>query len=152
MLAILLTTFARLAGLLSPVTRVLTVLSGVLRYWKLIAAVVSVFGLGIALEVAHLDGYKKRVKEDAQAQVVAVQKRLLAANMAAAQEEKRAKEDADKITQLETLANATPKNDGGCLSPDAARRVRAIRGTKPVAAPLSSRRISNVLPGRLGRP
>lgn len=38
-----------------------------------------------------------------------------------------AKTDADKISELETKANAIPKNDGPCLDGDTSSRLRSIR-------------------------
>jgi hypothetical protein len=124
----------------------------VINNWKAILAALVLLAAAVFYQRAEMAGYKKRVDEDAKAQVVLLQKRLLTLSLIAEQDKQRAAEDTAKITELETLANATPKNDGGCLSPDAARRVRAIGGPKPVAAPLPASRHSNVLPGRLKRP
>ncbi|RTL52887.1 MAG: hypothetical protein EKK40_06990 [Bradyrhizobiaceae bacterium] len=62
-----------------------------------------------------------------QAKNALLTQRLQAANDVATMDAKRAQDDADKIAQLEKLANATPTNNSPCFDSDAAGRVRSIR-------------------------
>lgn len=123
-----------------------------LKNWKLAAAAIVLTVAGLAYQSSNMDGYKRRVNEEAQAQVKTLQTRLLALSMITAADTQRATFDAYLNTKLDTLSRETPKNDSACLDADAARRVRAIGAPEPRATPVPSRRHTGVLPWRSGRP
>jgi apolipoprotein N-acyltransferase len=112
-----------------------------------LAAVVLVIA-GLAYQSANMDGYRRKVAEDAQVQIDALSKRLLAVNMAAAADAKRATADAYLNTKLDALSRETPRNDSSCLDLASARRVWAISGPDALDAPLPARRHPKLLPWR----
>lgn len=114
------------------------------------AVVIAIFGF--AYQASNIDGYNRKVAEDAQAQVIILQKRLLAMAIVTQADTQRAKEDAENNSQLEQLSRETPPNASACLDVDAARRVRAIGSSQPRATPVPARRHSKLLPWRSGRP
>jgi uncharacterized protein involved in exopolysaccharide biosynthesis len=117
-----------------------------------LAAVVLVIA-GLAYQSSNMDGYKRKVSEDAQAQVNILTERIAAMSHVTSLDNQHAVSDAYLNTQLKDLSRATPKNDGPCLDAASAHRVWTVRGPAvPVTAPISSRRISNVLPWSLHRP
>ena len=128
---------------------VLGAASWFLKNWKLAATAILVVCVGLAYQSANMEGYKRKVAEDAQAQVVILQKRLLTLNIVAQADAARQKADRDYIDKLEARSE-TPKNDSACLGLDAARRVRAIGNPKSVTAPLPTRRHPKLLPWRGG--
>lgn len=99
----------------------------ILRNWKLAVGAVVLVCVGLAYQKANMDGYKRRVNEEAQAQIKVLNGRLDALQHVAAEDALRAQRDSTEIAQLKKLASETPKNDSACLDVDAARRVRAIR-------------------------
>lgn len=118
-----------------------------LKNWKFAAAAIVLVIAALAYQSANMDGYKRKVDEDAKAQVVVLQKRLLAVNFALADDAKLAAANAELNSKLEALSRETPHNDSPCLDLAAARRVRAIRsglGHRP-AAP-ATRRPASLLP------
>ncbi|MBN9601802.1 MAG: hypothetical protein J0G33_02605 [Afipia felis] len=72
-------------------------------------------------------GFNDKANRDAKAAVAILTKRIDALNNAAAEDAKRAEQDAKEISDLREKANATPPNDAPCLDIDAARRVRGIK-------------------------
>lgn len=118
--------------------------------WVLAAVVLTIAGL--AYQASNMDGYKRRVNEEAQVQVKLLQGRLDTLQHLTADDALRATANAYLNTKLDTLSRETPKNDGSCFDADAARRVRAIGSVQPVATPVSPLRHSIVFPGRHRRP
>lgn len=119
---------------------------------KYILAAAALVIAGLAYQSSNMDGYKRKVSEDAQAQVRVLQQRLLALSMITQADSQRATADAYLNSQLDTLSRETPHNDGPCLAVSAARRVWAVgQGAKPHTAPIPARRHPIVLPWRHGR-
>lgn len=108
-------------------TAALGYVSFILRNWKLALAAVLLVMLGLGYQKANMDGYKRKVNEDAQAQLTTLKHRLATLSLLNASDTKRAQADQATISELKRLARETPKNDGACLGIDAARRVRAIK-------------------------
>jgi hypothetical protein len=124
-----------------------------LRNWKYAAAAILIAVVGLGYQAANMEGYKRKVSEDAQAQVVVLQKRLLAQSITAADDAKLASADAYLNSKLEALSRETPHNDSPCLDINSARRVRAIRASHGhVAITLSPGRSSGVLQKRSAAP
>ncbi len=123
-----------------------------LKNWKLAAAAIVLTVVGLAYQAASMEGYKRKVAEDAQEQLRTLKHRLGAIQLTQALDAQRSTADVYLNSKLETLSRETPHNDSACLDIDAARRVRAIRSVQPVAAPLSPRRLTDVLQKRSGRP
>jgi signal transduction histidine kinase len=124
-----------------------------LKNWKYAAAAILLTVFALAYQSANMDGYKRKVAEDAQAQVVVLQKRLLTLNIVAQADAARQKVDREYMDQLEAKVSETPHNDSPCLDLDAARRVRGIRsgiGHKPTTH--TARRPSVVLQKRSAAP
>lgn len=121
------------------------------NFWYVLGAVVLVIA-GLAYQSSNIDGYKRKAAEDAQAQVLALSKRLLAANMSAALDAQRATADAYLNSRLDTLSRETPPNTGPCLDLAATRRVRAISGSQPNASPVPSRRSTGLFQRRSAAP
>jgi hypothetical protein len=124
-----------------------------LRNWRYaVVALVLVFG-GFAYQAVDMEGYKRRVNEDAQVQVNLLQKRLLALSIVSAKDTQRAVSDAYLNTKLKDLARDTPANAGPCLDAAAAHRVWTVRSTAiSQLAPARTHRVSNVLPWRNAKP
>ena len=127
---------------------VLGAASWFLKNWKLAAGAIIVVVFGLAYQSANMDGYQRKVAEDAQAQIKVLGARLLAANIIASQDTQRATADAFLNSKLDALSRETPFNPAGCLSLDAARRVRAIGDPQPITAPLPTRRHPSMLQRR----
>lgn len=72
-------------------------------------------------------GFNDKANRDAKAAVVFLTKRIDALNAAAAEDAKRAEQDAKEISDLREKADATPPNAAPCLDIDATRRVRGIK-------------------------
>ena len=123
-----------------------------LKNWKLAAAAIVLTVAGLAYQAASMEGYKRKVAEDAQEQLSTLKHRLGALQLTQALYAQKAAADAYLNTQLETLSRETPRNDSACLDLPAARRVRAIGSGQPVAAPISPRRLTDLFPNRSGRP
>jgi hypothetical protein len=123
-----------------------------LKNWKLAAAAIVLTVAGLAYQAADMEGYKRKVSEDAQEQLSTLKSRLGVLQLVAQADAARQKADRSHIDQLETLSRETPHNDGACLDLDAARRVRAVRSAKPVPAPISPRRLTDLFQKRSGRP
>ena len=121
------------------------------KNWKAAVAALVLVGAGLAFQEADLGGYKRRVSEEAQEQVAILNGRLATLSAVTKAYNERSVMDAAKITELEDQARATPTNDGVCLDANSARRVRAIGGPVPLAAPVSPKRRPSVLPWRRGR-
>lgn len=117
-----------------------------LKNWKFALAAIVVAVLGIAYQSANMEGYKRRVNEEAQAQIVLLQKRLLSMAMITQADNQRATADAYLNTKLDALSRETPYNASACLPVDATRRVRAIGSGQADAAPVSARRHSKLFP------
>jgi hypothetical protein len=98
-----------------------------LKNWRMAVAAVAILGAGFAYQWINMEGYKRRVAEEAQVQVHALQERLEGLQRVAVADTLRAVADHNKISELEKLASETPTNDRACLDADAARRVRAIQ-------------------------
>jgi signal transduction histidine kinase len=122
-----------------------------LKNWKLAAAAIVLVIAGLAYQAADMEGYKRKVSEDSAAQVLALSKRLLAVNMAAALDAQRATSDAYLNSKLDALSRETPHNDSTCLDLAATRRVRAITGGISLK-PSPARRLTGLLPGRSEAP
>jgi len=133
-------------------TVVLGACSWFLKNWKFAAAAIVLVVFGLAYQSSNMDGYKRKVAEDAQAQVNDLKKRLLTVSMITAADAQRATADAYLNSKLDALSRETPFNSGPCLDIDAARRVRAIGASDPNAAPVPASRHSIVLPWRSGHP
>ena len=131
---------------------VLGTASWFLKNWKLAAAAILLVVAGLAYQSANMEGYKRKVAEDAQAQLSTLKFRLGALQLSQALDAQRATSYAYLNSQLDTLSRETPHNDGACLDLDAARRVRAIGAAQPVAAPVPARRYPSLLQRRSGTP
>lgn len=129
----------------------LSAASWFLKNWKLAAAAIIIVVFGLAYQSSNMDGYKRKVSEDAQAQLSLMRARLGTLQLTAALDAQRAASDAYLNSKLDALSRETPPNSGACLSLDAARRVRAI-GDQPFAAPLPSRRYPSLLQRRSAAP
>jgi cell division protein FtsB len=106
---------------------VLGYLAFILKNWKIALAAIVLVCFGLAYQKANMDGYKRRVNEEAAAQVKLLNDRIATMTLVTALDAQRAKDDQEKISELERLASETPPNTGVCLDADATRRVRAIR-------------------------
>lgn len=98
-----------------------------LKNWKLAVATVALIVFGLLYQNAVTSGIKIQMAKDADDKVKALTGRIQTLNELADADAKKAEEDAKRISELEALANATPKNDAPCLDRDAARRVLRIR-------------------------
>jgi hypothetical protein len=130
----------------------LSAASWFLKNWKFAAAAIALAVVGLAYQAADMEGYKRKVSEDAQEQLKTLNRRLGTLQLTQALDAQRASADAYLNSQLDTLSRETPPNASACLDADAARRVRAIGASQPVAAPVPSSRHSKLLPWRSGRP
>jgi cell division protein FtsB len=106
---------------------VLGYLAFILKNWKAALAAVVLVMAGLAYQSADLAGYKRRVNEEAQAQVKLLNSRLAVLEAVSKAYNARAAYDAATIKKLEDEAKETPANSDQCLPADAARRVRSIR-------------------------
>jgi uncharacterized membrane protein YgaE (UPF0421/DUF939 family) len=97
------------------------------KNWKVSIGIVVAIAIAIFLFKLERSGYERRVQEEAQEQVIILQRRLGALQLTAAADAKRAEENMKRIAELEEKARETPPNAAACLDRDAARRVRAIR-------------------------
>lgn len=138
--------------LVTAMTLGLAAASWFLKNWKFAAAAIVLLCAGLAYQAIDMEGYRRKVSEDAQAQVSAISKRLLAVNMSAALDAQRATADAYLNTKLDSLSRETPFNAGACLDIAAVRRVRAIGTAQPVNAPSSASRYLGMLQGRSAAP
>lgn len=113
----------------------LSALSFLITNWRTIAIVSAVLaaltGAGVLWHNIDKAGYQRKAAEDAAYQVEVLKRRLATIQLTAAVDAERSTKDRTYIDKLETQARETPKNDGVCLDAAAARRVRAIGGTKP---------------------
>lgn len=123
------------------------------KNWKAaLAAIVLVFA-GLAYQSADLGGYKRRIDEERAQEISTLKGRLATVSFITAFDTKRALDDADLNTKLETLAFDTPPNAGPCLDAAAAHRVWAIRNlANGLSAPLPSRRYPKLLQRLSGKP
>lgn len=121
------------------------------KNWKAAVAAVVLTIAGLAYQEADLGGYKRRLNEEAQAQVAILNGRIATLAAITKAYNERSIADAAKITELETQASETPKNDGSCFDAPTAHRVRSIGSAAPVAAPVPTRRPTNLLPRSLRR-
>lgn len=119
-----------------------------LKNWKLALAAIVLTVVCLAYQSASMEGYKRRINEEAQAQVKLLTARLGVLQLTQALDAQRATSDAYLNSQLDTLSRDTPHNDSACLDLNAAHRVWAVRSAKPLAAPVSARRPTSLLPWR----
>jgi hypothetical protein len=101
-----------------------TGLSSVFTYWKLIALVLAIGGMGF-------EGWHLARSWDREAALVAeaatLKQRLATISFLQASDAKRAKDDAAALKTLKDTASVTPKNTTACLPRVAVGRVRAIK-------------------------
>jgi apolipoprotein N-acyltransferase len=95
--------------------------------WKLIAAAVLILAVGFAYMHVDKQAYARRVAEESAAQVTKLQGRIKTLNEASEADAKRAAENADRISKLESQVNDTPPNAQRCLDRAGAGRVRNIK-------------------------
>lgn len=98
-----------------------------LKNWKLAVAAFAVLAAGFVYQAVDMQGYKRRVAEEAAIQVKLLQSRLDTVNAINQAYNARYSEDQKKLSELEKQARETPTNHSPCLDRDAARRVRSIR-------------------------
>ena len=106
---------------------VLGALAWFLKNWKLAIAAFTVLAVGFAYQAVDMQGYKRRVTEDAARQVKVLQERLDTLNAINRAYSSRYADDQKKLSELEKQASETPPNSSPGLPADAARRVRNIR-------------------------
>jgi predicted negative regulator of RcsB-dependent stress response len=104
------------------------------KNWKVAVAAALVLAAGFAYMQIDKSAYQRRVAEEAAAQIEMVRSELKTAQgrLATLQkisdaDAKRAFDDAKRIDELETMATATPRNDGAALDAATAKRIGAIK-------------------------
>jgi hypothetical protein len=102
---------------------------------KFLAAAAAVLAVGLAYQAVDMEGYKRRVNEEARDKIETLQQRLdvLAAIAKGYRDHYAA--DEQELATLKDQARDTPANSGACLPLDATRRVRAIRSGKQPSKP-----------------
>lgn len=134
--------------MIAILTPALQAIAFLIKHWKLVLLVLSLGGMGI-------EGFHLARSWDRQAALVAeastLKARIATMDLVASEDAQRATANAHLNNQLDTLTRETPHNDGPCLDINAARRVRAIKGSS-VPAPVPARRHPIVLPGSPGNP
>jgi hypothetical protein len=106
---------------------ILTILSWLLKNWKLVAGALAVIAVAVFLHMVEKRGYEKRVTEEAAAKVLILESRIKTLSAVTEAYNTRYADDQKTISELESNASETPPNSTECLDADAARRVRAIR-------------------------
>jgi Flp pilus assembly protein TadB len=106
---------------------VLGALAWFLKNWKLAVAAFAVLAVGFAYQAVDMQGYKRRVAEDAARQVKVLQDRLDTLNAVNRAYSSRYADDQKKFSELEKKASETPPNSSVCLDRAGARRVQSIR-------------------------
>jgi hypothetical protein len=99
----------------------------IFRSFKLAVAGVVVAAMGFIYQGAVTDGIKIQLQKDAAAHIRMLESHIDAINKTAEENAARAKEDADKIVELERQASETPKNSSACFDADTTRRVFNIK-------------------------
>lgn len=97
------------------------------KNWKAAVAAGAVLAAGFAYQHVDKIGYQRRIAEEAQQQVEALERRLDVLNAANEADALRARADADRISELEGKVHETPANDRVALDRAAVGRVSAIR-------------------------
>jgi hypothetical protein len=98
-----------------------------LKNWKFAVAAIVLAIAGFLYQGAVTHGIQLQMARDAAIKVALLNGRLEAINKIAAQDADLARANAQRISELESLANDTPKNDGACLDLDAVNRLRNIK-------------------------
>lgn len=98
-----------------------------LKNWKCAVVAIGIAVAGFLYQGAVTDGIKIQMAKEAQAKIELLTSRIRTLNKATEEDAARGKADADRIEELEKLANDTPKNDGACLDADAVNRLRNIK-------------------------
>lgn len=106
-----------------------------LNPWAIIAVLLAVGASGAggywkghrdAATACDAETYRT-LAEQRGAALLASQTRLATANEAAANDARRALENAERVAALQEAIDAIPDNVAACLPPDSARRLRQIR-------------------------
>jgi hypothetical protein len=98
-----------------------------LKNWKLALATIALIATGFAYQNAVTNGIKIEMANEAAAQVKILNERIEALNKVSAADAQRAKDDSQRISELEDKARATPANNSACFDVDTTRRVRGIQ-------------------------
>lgn len=98
-----------------------------LKNWKLALATIALIAAGFAYQNAVTTGIKEQMAKDAAAQVKILNDRINALNKVSAADAQRAKDDSQRISELEDKARATPANNSACFDVNTTRRVRGIQ-------------------------
>jgi PII-like signaling protein len=117
-------------ALVGATTLVVIVLGGLaylLRSLKLAGAAILIAVAGFFYQGTVMHGINLQLAKDAAVQIQILQDRQTALNNLALSDAMQAQSDNELITKLKKEANATPKNNGVCLDPNASRRVGRVR-------------------------
>jgi hypothetical protein len=102
-------------------------LAWVMKSLKYIVAAAAVLALGFMYQAVDMEGYKRRVAEDATKQVKILQSHIDTLDAITSTYNDRYKSDQQELSKLKELARETPANSSTAFPADAARRLRAIR-------------------------
>lgn len=106
---------------------VLLALTWFLKNVKFAIAAFGVLALGFAYQAIDMQGYQRRVFEQAHKEAETLQNRLDTLNAIAFAYKERYVTDQKQLNKLKELVSETPPNSAPCLDVDTVRRVFSIR-------------------------